>query len=281
MKQLTLKFTLALTLGLSLTLTLLTLMPYLRPGLSVAHAAGSHHVALNCAGVPAPCYTTVQAAVDAAAPGDVIKVAAGTYTGISARAGITQMVYISKSVIIRGGYTAAFTEPSNPQANPTTLNAQGQGRVIYINGSISPTIEGLRITGGNAVVADLSYYGGGIYVVSATATISNNQIFGNMTPDDFGLGGGVFLGLDSSILNRNVITGNSAGHGGGGLMLAFSKATLNGNTIASNSACGGGGLDMVYSDGATLNGNIITNNSNYTGPSAVASGIKGLPLRAS
>jgi len=40
----------------------------------------------------------VQAAVDAASEGDVIKVAAGAYTGVSARAGVTQTVYVSKGV---------------------------------------------------------------------------------------------------------------------------------------------------------------------------------------
>jgi hypothetical protein len=104
----------------------------------------------------------VQAAVDAASDGDVIKVATGVYTDVSARpapAGyqgapasglITQVVYISKTVTIRGGYTSAFTEPPNPEANPTTLDAQGQGRVLLIAGVISPTAEGLRITGGDA-----------------------------------------------------------------------------------------------------------------------------------
>lgn len=263
MKPLLLKFTVALFLGLSLTLTLLGLMIYFRLTWSTTHAAGPHHVALNCTGVPAPCYTTVQAAVDAAAPGEIIKVAAGTYTGVSFRASVTQVVYISKSVTIRGGYTHAFTEPPDPQANPTTLDAQGQGQVIYITGKISPTIEGLRITGGRGTVkgGSLGSYGGGIFVSEATALISNNHIFSNSVGSD-GFGGGVFLGSDQSILNANIITGNSAGQGGGGLTMVGSKATLNRNTITHNKACYGGGLDILYSDkGITLNGNIIANNT--------------------
>ncbi|MCX7682399.1 MAG: hypothetical protein N2508_10655, partial [Anaerolineae bacterium] len=39
-------------------------------------------------------YTNVQAAVDAANPGDVIKVAGGVYEGVLTRAGLRQMVYI-------------------------------------------------------------------------------------------------------------------------------------------------------------------------------------------
>ncbi|MCL4298614.1 MAG: DUF11 domain-containing protein [Anaerolineae bacterium] len=267
MKPLLFKIISALLLGLSLTLTLLGLMIYLDS--KAVFAAGPHHVAPNCAGVPAPCYTSVQAAVDAAAPGDVIMVAAGTYIDVHQRVDygipVTQVVFISKSVTIRGGYTTAFAEPPDPQANPTTLDAQGQGRVFYITGSITPTIEGLRITGGS--VSDWEY-GGGIYVESAAATIRNNYIFNNKADDgsdpDFtwDFGGGVFLGAGHSTLISNVITGNWASYGGGGLMLIGSQATFSRNIISSNRAgCGGGGFGAIYSPGLLLDSNIITGNT--------------------
>ena len=43
-------------------------------GTPSVHADSPHYVASNCAGIPAPCHTTIQEAVDAASPGDVIKV---------------------------------------------------------------------------------------------------------------------------------------------------------------------------------------------------------------
>jgi len=89
--------------------------------------------------------------VDAAGDNDVIKVATGVYTDIQQRAGITQVVYLSKTVTIRGGYTTTNWSASYPLTQPTTLDAYGQGRVMYITGSISPTIEGLHITGGNTI----------------------------------------------------------------------------------------------------------------------------------
>ena len=181
-------------------------------------------------------FITVQAAVDAATGGEEIRVATGTYTGVQARpvpddypdppaSGlITQVVYINKTVTVRGGYTTPFSDPPNPEANPTTLNAQGQGRVIVVAGDISPTIEGLRITDGNA--AGLSSYrdsGGGMYIVGATATISDNRVFVNTAAQ----GGGLYLHQSAAALNGNTVSANTA-NDGGGLYLTFSNATLNG-----------------------------------------------------
>jgi hypothetical protein len=43
-------------------------------GTPSAHADSPHRVAPDCTGIPPPCHTTIQEAVDAASPGDVIKV---------------------------------------------------------------------------------------------------------------------------------------------------------------------------------------------------------------
>ena len=92
------------------------------------------------AGPPHCDHAVIQDAVDAANDGDVIKVATDVYTDVHSRpsppgyagpAVITQVVYISKTVTLRGGYTApGFADPPDPEANPTTLDAQGQGRVL-------------------------------------------------------------------------------------------------------------------------------------------------------
>jgi hypothetical protein len=85
--------------------------------------AASHTV---CPAGPPTCdYSTIQDAVDAAGDGDVIKVAAGVYTDVQGRPApadypsppadgiVFQVVYISKSVTIRGGYTTTndFADP--------------------------------------------------------------------------------------------------------------------------------------------------------------------------
>ena len=105
-----------------------------------------------------PCYATVQQAVDAANPFDSIKVASGNYTDISIRPRddytttgvVTQVVYLSKTLTILGGYTPDNWNTPDPESNVSKLDAQGEGRVFYITGEINPKIEGLHITGGDA-----------------------------------------------------------------------------------------------------------------------------------
>ena len=209
---------------------------------------------------------SIQDAVDAANDGDVIKVAAGTYIDMNNYGGLAQVVYIDKSVTIRGGYTTAFTDPPDPEANPTTLDAQGQGRVLYITGNINPTIEGLRITGGDAAGLGNGWWwggdvGGGVYVVNATAIIRDNQVFGN-TAD---YGGGLCLDESAATLSDNAIFSNTASgtnwrNGGGGLFLGWSDATLSGNTISNNTANWNGGGLFLVSSAATLDENTISSN---------------------
>ena len=59
----------SLILGLGLTLALLWLLGGSMPS---AHADSPHYVAPDCTGVPAPCHTSIQEAVDAAVPGDEV-----------------------------------------------------------------------------------------------------------------------------------------------------------------------------------------------------------------
>ena len=146
MKRLTVNRSIILALGLGLGLVL-ALLWVLSGSIQVARAGD---LTVCPAGPPTCDYDTIQAAVDAATDGDVVKVASGVYIGVSAREAVTQVVYVSKTVTIRGGYTTAFTDPPDPDAKPTTRDAQGQGRVLYITGDISPKVEGLRITGGHA-----------------------------------------------------------------------------------------------------------------------------------
>jgi uncharacterized repeat protein (TIGR01451 family) len=221
------------------------------------------HVRIN---TDATEYGAVQAAVDAAGPGDVVKVA-GTCLGVNTHAGLRQQVYVDKSITIRGGYTTTNWITSDPEANPTTLDALGEGRVFYVTGDISPTIEGLRITGGDATGLDSElgglgegwYAGGGVCVVSATATISGNWIYDNSAAETMSFGGGVYLESSDGTVAGNTIFGNTACFGGGVHAYSTSNA-LSGNTVISNTAAWGGG-GMCLWGGDDVIGNVVVGNT--------------------
>jgi hypothetical protein len=249
-------------------------------------------------------FASVQAAVDAAGGGDVIKIATGIYTSVHSHSTppgyisppssglITQAVYIDKDITIRGGYTITdgFAAPPNATANPTTLDAQQHGRAVFVAGDIRATVEGLRITNGNA--SGLGGHksgdaGGALYILSATATISSNSVFANNADNGGGLflyngdvmitnsritsntawylGGGLSLERGNVTLSGSTISGNVASTDGGGLHLRLGGATLTSNAIVSNTALYGGGLCLQEVDGVTLSGNTFARNTARTG----------------
>jgi parallel beta-helix repeat protein len=296
-----------LSLILSLSLCLLALVIMLSQVGNPARALSStRYVATtgtdfgNCTDPGNPC-RTVQYAVDVAGHQDFIKVATGIYSGVQGRPAppgydgssvITQVVYISKTVAILGGYTTDFTEPPDPIASPTTLDAEQQGRVLFVTGAISPTVEGLYITGGDATglggtpETPWGDAGGGVYVISATVTIRDNQVFSNTAPAFGGgldlltsnatldrnsvlfntaqRGGGLFLFSGDAMLSRNTIASNTASHSGGGMYAYRSIVMLDENTVSANSAGFGGGLRLWESD-AVVSRNEVISNTAYAG----------------
>jgi hypothetical protein len=220
---------------------------------------------------PSGCpYATVQSAVDAANDGDVIKIAAGTYTGVSARVGVTQVVYISKSVTLQGGYTTNWITP-DPEGHPTILDAQGQGRVLYVIGGNGAVIDGLHLTGGNAIGQLGGHFpsspdgsGGGVYVHGARNpfgeefTLINSHIFSNTAQQ----GGGVYMSFccNNATLRGNTFTSNNAEQNGGGVMLHAGAAVLTDNVFDSNTAERGGGF-FAHCNGTQIKRNMFVANT--------------------
>lgn len=237
-----------LSLAFSVTLCMLaTAALALLPGMSSYAAGTPRYVATThedndeCTNPDYPC-RTVQYAVDVANPGDVIKVAEGVYDDVHDYYGSFQVVYIDKTVTIRGGYTTAFTDPPDPEANPTTLDARGEGHVVHIGGSgtISPTLEGLQLTNG-AQVGD----GGGVYAHWAQPTISGCRIYSNTATNGGGL---LFASSDNVRLTGNTIYSNTAGGNGGGVFFWDSdSATMVNNVVVGNE------LTSLYGTGSGIN----------------------------
>jgi uncharacterized repeat protein (TIGR01451 family) len=202
-------------------------------------------------------YASVQAAVDAAGPGDLVKIA-GYCAGVESRSGVTQTVYLTKTLTLRGGYSTHDWTTPDPVGNPTTLDGQGKGRVLYVTGNISPTIEGLHITGGDAAGLGGNPYGddagGGAYIITATVSLIGCQVEGNTSLD----GGGLYLSHSDSHLRGNVITANEAADDGGGVYLHKGSNTLRGNTISLNASNNCAGLVV---EGGTVDANSVISNT--------------------
>lgn len=228
-----------------------------------------------------PCGTT-QHATDQALNGDTIKVATGIYNDIHTIDGETQVLYLDKSLIVRGGFPIGDWTTANPAAYPTVLDAAGQGRVVFIpSGSSEPTIEGLHLTGGQADV------GGGVYVGrSAAPTLQHNQVYSNTATSGGALyfiggsnprlernifhhnsaveGGALYLGSGNTIVWNNSFYANTASSQGGGLYTVFGNPSVRNNTFYGNSAATNGGGGVYVAAGApTIEHTILAGNINY------------------
>jgi uncharacterized repeat protein (TIGR01451 family) len=214
-------------------------------------------------------FSSIQAAVEVASPGTVIKVAGGVYSDVHARGTtgdvITQVVYVGKNLTLRGGYTTTNWASSDPIANPTILDGRGQGRVFFIERETNVVINGLHIVGGDANRGDAvapgaverGGRGGGLYASDATVTFTDNWVSGNTATR----GGGIFLKAGTINLSGNTFTSNAAtAQGGGVLLLRSNQTTLDSNLIISNSAGIGGGLYLRDSDAAFVN-NVVADNT--------------------
>lgn len=238
-----------------------------------------------------PDASAIQQAVDAASAGTTIRIA-GDCMGVGVRAGLTQTVYITKSLALRGGYDPADwlgdPDPLNPQA---TLGAQWKGRVLYVKGvGVEVSLSHLDMFGGDATGLGGGPFGfsvgGAIYALSATLDISESAVFGSTAPD---YGGGIYFQGGKMSISHSVVSQNSSWDGGsifaygplvmsniglsrgaaeglgGGLFNAGQVVTITNSTIYSNTAGQGGG---IYDSFGILN--LV--NSTLSGNSAADSG---------
>jgi len=212
-------------------------------------------------------YDTPQQAVDAAQESDLIKLS-GTCQGMATRNGLTQILYITKSLIIEGGYLPDFSDldPANPR---TRLDAGGQGRGIVIIGDIDVEIVNIELVGGDAAAGGAindGEDGGGLYIRWADVTLTNSHVSGNQAGDT-GNGGNIYVGSLLTI-GPGVVISNGLAYNGGGVFINSMAPTvtgvlLNGGSIVTNTATNHGGGVYVDDAGAvfTQTAGIVGNNT--------------------
>jgi len=170
-------------------------------------------------------YRTIQEALTAARSIDVVVIQPGTYTGPGNR----NLAFANTSPTVMGAGSR----------DDTVIDCGGTGRGFYIDGSSSPVIENLVITGGDTL------RGAGMYLEGSSVTIRNVRFVANEA--SYG-GGGVYSRNGSPVLEDVLFNDNSSNVEGGGMTCVSSDATLDGVTFLRNGAYGsGGGLACVFS----------------------------------
>jgi len=167
--------------------------------------------------------STIQAGIDEAVDGDTVLVADGTYTGDGNR----DIRFGGKGVVLMS------------EKGPANC-------IVDCEGSAEDYHRGFFISHGedsNTVVQGF--------------TITNGYMTG--WPSGDGRGGAIFCVDSSPTIINNIISGNTAYHGGGINSYYFSSPIIKSNTISGNTAYEGGGFcsDNSY---ASISGNLITEN---------------------
>jgi predicted outer membrane repeat protein len=235
-------------------------------------------------------HSTVQAAIDAAQPGDTVLVSPGVYR---------ESLQIEKPLTLR----------STQGAETTTLDGGGSCTVVWVNGTGTEevTISGFKITNSWGTpwegVGLRCGYGGGLVLDGAVVTVSDNIITGNASCYGAGLssnslsfihhnqikdnlhpaecqgaggGGGIYLnsGIDRarwSVISENVISGHRVPTIGGGIDVNGAKVRITGNVFRNNQAGDSGGAINVGGI-VEISRNVIAGNS-LTGPTSSGGGI--------
>ncbi|HRR84974.1 MAG TPA: hypothetical protein P5316_08190, partial [Phycisphaerae bacterium] len=194
-------------------------------------------------------FSTIQAAIDAAVPGDVISICDGVYTGPGNR----DLDFGGKAITVRS---------QNGPAQ-TIIDCEGAGRAFRFHSGegASSIVDGITMINGSVLAAGQD--GGAILCVGSSPTIKG-CVIRNCTA---GFGGGIACDAASPTIVDCRFYGNIADYGSGGGISCCnaSHAIIDGCDFRGNRAVSGGGIRCYQSNPIITNCNISGNHGNTGG----------------
>lgn len=206
-------------------------------------------------------FTTIQAALDAAATGDTVKVAQGTYA--------ENLVIDNKAVELLGGYAGGTTQAyagntagdfatQNPTASVTTINGANDAptiQLLYTDAS-GTVIDGFTIRGGSrGIEFDTAL----TFPHIGDTTISRNTFEDNGIAEYERVGGGLFVDGDNNVIEDNIFRNNVSGRGAGAAFFGEDNVFQR-NLVESNLGYADHAGGLYQGGTATISDNIVRGN---------------------
>lgn len=207
-------------------------------------------------------FPTIQAALDAAVTGDVIRVAQGSYAG--------NLVLDGKQLELRGGYEGGTGSDyatgyggdfatQDPGTWISIVDASASSAALLVAGTDASgsTIDGLTLRGGLRGIEQDELV---TWPPITGLTISRNVIEENGLAVEAQEGGGIFLAGSGHLVTQNVIRDNQAGRGAGIYSGAATATVISGNVIEDNLGASDHGGGMFLFGDHVLTGNTVRGN---------------------
>ncbi len=227
------------------TLTLLAAVTLLAALLAPSTAVGAATITVCTSGCD---YSSIQAAINAAAPGDTISLAGEVFH---------ETISVDRDVTIRGAGRAT-----------SVIDAASDGTVVTVLPGASLELDDLTIRNGRT-----TGNGGGINNQGSLSANSISIAANIAATFPTSMGGGVFSTGQLTLINSTV-TGNESRAGGGGIYVsgAAATATIQGTIFtanvvheSTNDGRGGGAIHVSYGDATISDSEIADNTSDFTG----------------